>query len=170
MDRVWAPWRIQYVSATKATEEKKCFLCVEPKNDEEALVLGRRGSAFAIMNRFPYTNGHIMVVPVRHTGLAEELTDQEMLDMMRLVRTMVSVFKQEFNVNGINIGINVGRAAGAGLEEHIHIHMVPRWFGDTNFMPVLGETRVISEHIEASYRKLRQGLMKIDPIPHETGI
>lgn len=159
MDRLWAPWRIQYVSATKDIIEKGCFLCIKPENDVESLVVGRQGRAFVIMNKFPYTNGHTMVVPVRHTGLAEELTDEESLDMMRLVRTMVSVYKQEFNVQGINIGINVGRAAGAGLEEHIHIHMVPRWFGDTNFMPMTAETRVISEHIQASFEKLKKGFV-----------
>ena len=131
-------------------------MCVDEADDEKALVVGRLGKAFAIMNRFPYTNGHVMVVPVRHTGLAEDLTDEESLDMMRITRKMVAIFKREFKVDGLNIGINVGRAAGAGLEEHIHIHIVPRWFGDTNFMPVLGETRVISEHLLETYKKLRR--------------
>jgi ATP adenylyltransferase len=97
-----------------------------------------------------------MVVPVRHVGLVEELIDEESLDMMKLVKIMVAIFKEEFRVDGLNIGINVGRAAGAGLEEHVHIHIVPRWFGDTNFMPVVGEIRVISEHIDETYRKLKR--------------
>jgi ATP adenylyltransferase len=156
MDRIWAPWRMEYISSTKQSGEKKCFLCVDPDKDIELLVIGRRGTAFVIMNRFPYTNGHVMVVPIRHTGLVEELSDEESLDMMRLVRTMISIFKEEFRVDGANVGINVGRAAGAGLEEHIHIHIVPRWFGDTNFMPVSGETRVISEHLNESYEKLKR--------------
>jgi ATP adenylyltransferase len=156
MDRIWAPWRMEYISSTKSEGEKKCFLCVGPDKDNDSLVVGRKGTAFVIMNRFPYTNGHVMVVPVRHTGRVEELSDEESLDMMRLVRTMISIFKEEFKVDGVNVGINVGRAAGAGLEEHIHIHMVPRWFGDTNFMPVTGETRVISEHLSESYEKLKR--------------
>jgi len=156
MDRIWAPWRMEYISSNKSAGEKKCFLCVDPEKDAESLVVGRRGTAFVIMNRFPYTNGHVMVVPVRHTGLVEELSDEESLDMMRLVRTMISIFKEQFKVDGLNVGINVGRAAGAGLEEHAHIHIVPRWFGDTNFMPVSGETRVISEHLSESYEKLKR--------------
>ena len=160
MDRVWAPWRMEYITATKQPGEKKCFLCIEEGQDEESLVVGRLGKAFVIMNRFPYTNGHVMVVPIRHTGLAEDLTDEESLDMMRLVRIMVTVYKEEFNVEGINIGVNVGRAAGAGLEEHIHIHMVPRWFGDTNFMAVTGETRVISEHLLTSYERLKRKFLE----------
>ncbi len=156
MDRVWAPWRMEYITATKTPGDKKCFLCLDGNSDDESLVLGRSGKAFVIMNRFPYTNGHVMVVPVRHTGLMEDLSDEEVLDMMRLVRVMVSVFKEEFNVEGVNVGINIGRAAGAGLEEHLHIHMVPRWFGDTNFMSVTGEARVISEHLTTSYERLKR--------------
>jgi ATP adenylyltransferase len=156
MDRIWAPWRVEYISSTKTEGEKKCFLCIEQGRDEESLVVGRSGTAFVIMNRFPYTNGHVMVVPVRHVGRAEDISDEESLDMMRLVRIMVSLFKEEFKVDGVNVGMNIGRAAGAGLEEHIHIHMVPRWFGDTNFMPVVGETRVISEHLIESYEKLKR--------------
>ncbi len=160
MDRVWAPWRMEYITGTKAPGEKRCFLCIDEGKDEESLVIGRLGKAFVIMNRFPYSNGHVMVVPVRHTGLAEDLTDEESLDMMRLVKKMVRVYKEEFSVEGINIGINVGRAAGAGLEEHIHVHMVPRWFGDTNFMAVTGETRVISEHLMTSYQRLKRRFLE----------
>lgn len=155
MDRVWAPWRMEYITASMKPDNK-CFLCVDITDDEEALVVGRNNKAFIIMNRFPYTNGHVMVVPVRHIGSFDELTDDETLDMMRLVKIMVAIFKEEFNVGGLNIGMNMGRAAGAGLEEHCHIHIVPRWFGDTNFMPVLGETRVISEHLYTSYERLKR--------------
>jgi ATP adenylyltransferase len=156
MDRIWAPWRMEYVSSTTAKGEKKCFLCIDGDDDDKCLVVGRKGSAFVIMNRFPYSNGHVMVVPARHTGLLEGLTDGELFDMMALVKIMTVIFKEEFNVDGLNVGINVGRAAGAGLEDHIHIHMVPRWFGDANFVAVIGETRVISEHIDETYRKLKK--------------
>lgn len=147
---------MEYVGSAKPAGEKKCFLCVDPDRDNESLVVGRKGTAFVIMNRFPYTNGHVMVVPVKHTGRIEELSDEESLDLMRLVRSMIPIFKEEFKVDGVNVGINIGRAAGAGLEEHIHIHMVPRWFGDNNFMPVVGETRMISEHLNASYERLKR--------------
>lgn len=156
MDRLWAPWRIQYVSSSASTREEQCFLCIDRKDDEKAFVVGRNEKAFVVMNRFPYTNGHVMVVPVRHVGSIEELTDEELLDMMKLVQKMSGVFKKEFNIDGLNIGINMGRAAGAGLEGHIHIHIVPRWFGDTNFMPVIGETKIISEHITETFRKLKR--------------
>jgi len=146
---------MEYISSTTVKGDRKCFLCIDSKDDEKLLVVGRKGTAFVIMNKFPYTNGHVMVVPVRHTGLLEGLTNEETMDMMGLVRIMTTIYKEELKVDGINVGINVGRAAGAGLEEHIHIHMVPRWFGDANFMAVVGETRVISEHIEATYQKLK---------------
>lgn len=151
---------MEYITGTKTPGEKRCFLCIDEGKDNESLVIGRLGKAFVIMNRFPYTNGHVMVVPVRHTGLMEDLTDEESLDIMRLVKIMVRVYKEEFSVEGINIGINVGRAAGAGLEEHIHVHMVPRWFGDTNFMAVTGETRVISEHLMTSYERLKRRFLE----------
>lgn len=154
MDRVWAPWRMQYVGVEKS--DSKCFLCINEGSDDESLVVGRKGEAFMIMNRFPYTNGHVMVVPVRHAGSIEELTDEEVLDVIRLVKVMSRIFKEDFKVHGLNIGINSGRAAGAGLEEHFHVHIVPRWFGDTNFMPVMGDVRVISEHIMESYDRLKR--------------
>ncbi len=156
MKRIWAPWRMEYITSEKRPGKDKCFLCTEGVADDKALVLVRRPAAFAIMNRYPYSNGHVMVVPNRHVASIEELRDEELLEMMRLVRMVSSVLKQEMSADGINVGINMGKAAGAGLEEHIHIHVVPRWFGDTNFMPVVGETRVISEHLYETYRKLKE--------------
>ncbi len=156
MKRIWAPWRMEYIGAPQKTGKQPCFLCIDPKDDESALVLVRKGRAFAVMNRYPYANGHVMVVPERHVGSIEEITDEEMLDMMGLVRLVSSALRGSFNAQGLNIGINVGKAAGAGLEEHLHIHVVPRWVGDTNFMPAIGETKVISEHLYESYRKLKE--------------
>jgi len=155
MDKVWAPWRMQYISSFASARTENCFLCIDKKDDEAALVVGRNDRAFVVMNRFPYTNGHVMVVPVRHVGSIELLTDEELLDMMKLVQIMTGIFKEVFRIDGLNMGCNMGRAAGAGLEEHIHLHMVPRWFGDTNFMPVLGETKIISEHITETFNKLK---------------
>ena len=147
---------MEYISAPQKAGRRACFLCIDPKDDESALLLVRKGRAFAVMNRYPYANGHVMVVPERHLGLIEELTDKEMLDMMRLVRLVSSALRASFGAQGLNVGMNMGKAAGAGLEEHLHIHIVPRWIGDTNFMPVLGETKVISEHLYESYRKLKE--------------
>jgi ATP adenylyltransferase len=156
MKRLWAPWRMEYIASEKRPDKGKCFLCLDADADDKALVLVRKPAAFAIMNRYPYANGHVMVVPTRHVGRIEDLTDDELLEMMRLVRTISTVLREEMSIEGLNVGINMGKAAGAGLEEHIHIHMVPRWFGDTNFMPVVGETKVISEHLYESYRKLKK--------------
>ena len=146
---------MEYIAGEK-DPANKCFLCIEPASDETSLVLARKGAAFVVMNRYPYANGHVMVVPVRHVGRIEELSDEELLEMMGLVRTLSSALKETVHAEGLNIGINMGKAAGAGLEEHLHIHMVPRWVGDTNFMPVLGETKVISEHLLETYRKLKE--------------
>jgi ATP adenylyltransferase len=154
--RIWAPWRMEYITGASGGREKGCFLCIDGKDDEKALVVERVRNAFVVMNRYPYSNGHLMVVPERHVGSLEDLSDEELLTMMRLVRRSSSILTKEMNANGLNVGINMGKAAGAGLEEHIHIHIVPRWFGDTNFMPVLGETRVISEHLYETYRKLKE--------------
>jgi len=156
MKRLWAPWRMEYITAAKEGSGNKCFLCIQPASDGASLVLARKGEAFAVMNRYPYANGHVMVVPVRHVGKIDELSDAELLHMMGLVRIISVVLRETLSAEGLNIGINMGKPAGAGLEEHIHIHIVPRWVGDTNFMPVLGETKVISEHLHETYRKLRE--------------
>jgi ATP adenylyltransferase len=156
MKNIWAPWRMEYIAGEKDARENKCFLCIEPATDETSLVLARKQTAFVVMNRYPYANGHVMVVPVRHVGKIDELSDGELLDMMGLVRVLSSLLRETIHAEGLNIGINMGKAAGAGLEEHLHIHVVPRLVGDTNFMPVLGETKVISEHLYETYRKLKE--------------
>lgn len=160
MKKLWAPWRMEYITSEKRPDKAKCFLCVDPADDDAALVLVRKPSAFVIMNRYPYSNGHLMVAPVRHVGRIEDLGDAELLEMMSLVRSISAVLREEMSVDGINVGINMGKAAGAGLEEHIHIHVVPRWVGDTNFMPVVGETKVISEHLLTTYEKLKSKLIE----------
>ena len=158
MKRLWAPWRMEYITSEKRPDKGKCFLCLDAGSDDKALVLVRKPAAFVIMNRYPYSNGHVMVVPNRHVGSLEDLGDEELLEMMRLVRTVSTVLRQEMSIEGLNVGINMGKAAGAGLEDHIHIHVVPRWLGDTNFMPVVGETKVISEHLYETYRRLKNKL------------
>lgn len=155
MERIWAPWRMEYVTQPHRFSES-CFLCIDNLDEEKALVVAKLNKAFVIMNRYPYSNGHVMVAPRRHIGSIEDLKDEEVLEMLRLIKILSLIFKEDFKAEGMNIGLNIGKAAGAGLEEHIHVHVVPRWFGDTNFMPVIAETKVISEHLYSTYEKLKK--------------
>jgi ATP adenylyltransferase len=158
MEQLWAPWRMQYIS--KADQVEGCIFCVFPaeQNDEDRLILHRGERAYVILNAFPYSNGHLMVTPYRHTADLNDLDDAEMLEMMALTRKSVNLLKKAFRPDGFNIGINMGRVAGAGIADHVHIHVVPRWSGDTNFMPVLGDVRVIPESLQAVYRALKQAM------------
>jgi len=155
--KLWAPWRLRYLEGEG--KEDGCVFCNKPKldssNDKASLILYRGEHNYIIMNLFPYNNGHVMVVPYKHTGDFCELNDAEMLEMMQLSQLVLKVFKRVFNPEGFNTGFNLGKAAGAGIRQHLHFHVLPRWTGDTNFMPVLGETRVISEHIFDTYDKLK---------------
>ena len=150
---LWAPWRIEYITGTR---EKGCIFCNRfPQDDDRTnLILARGRRSFVIMNRFPYNNGHLMVAPIRHTGDFGTLSAEEITEIFRFVQTFIDVFKKTMNPHGFNIGINLGKTAGAGVADHLHVHVVPRWDGDTNFMPVIGETKVISEHIQSTYDKL----------------
>jgi ATP adenylyltransferase len=136
-------------------KQKECFFCKKPleKKDEVNLILHQGRYAFVMMNRFPYNNGHLMVAPKRHCLNLEELSDKEMREMFFLITTSTRILKKNLHPHGFNIGINMGKVGGAG-EEHIHFHIVPRWTGDTNFMPVLGETKVIPEYLEKTFQKL----------------
>lgn len=153
MKVLWAPWRMGYILSDKT---KGCIFCDLPKQDRdrENLILYRSSHNFVIMNRFPYNNGHIMVVPYIHTSTLEDMGDEALLDFMKVTRHAMSSIKKAFMPEGFNAGINVGKIAGAGMEEHIHLHMVPRWAGDTSFMTVFDEVRVIPEHILSTYDKL----------------
>lgn len=160
MEQLWAPWRMQYIS--KADEVQGCIFCVFPaeENDEERLILHRGKRAFVILNAYPYSNGHLMVTPYRHTADLNDLDDEDMLEMMSLTRWSVNLLKGAFRPDGFNVGINMGRVAGAGIADHVHVHVVPRWSGDTNFMPVLGDVRVIPESLQAVYRALKSAAEK----------
>jgi len=140
-----------------------CILCDKPKEDrdEENLILYRGETCFVIMNKFPYNNGHLMVAPYRHTADLAELSPKEREELMALAGMGVTVLQQVLSAHGFNIGMNLGRVAGAGIDQHLHLHIVPRWSGDTNFMPVLGEVKVISEALEETYRKLKAGFEAI---------
>ena len=155
---IWAPWRMEYI-ASLGGDDDGCFLCHHrdtPEDDEKNLVLWRGEKTFAVMNRFPYTGGHVLVVPYDHVPDLDSLDADGMVEMMRFIRDLQKVLAQAVRAQGFNIGMNVGRCAGAGLPGHLHLHIVPRWAGDTNFMPVFGDVRVIPQHLEEIYRLLRE--------------
>ncbi|TAN44667.1 MAG: HIT domain-containing protein [Nitrospirae bacterium] len=153
MKNLWAPWRMEYILSEK---EPYCIFCVKPseKNDRDNLILHRGKEAFIIMNKYPYNNGHLMVVPYFHTSGLQDLKESALSEMMLLTQYATACVKKAFNPEGFNVGINIGGVAGAGIKEHIHIHIVPRWAGDSNFMAVTAELRVIPEHILETYDKL----------------
>jgi ATP adenylyltransferase len=154
MQVLWAPWRMAYVSGAK---EPGCIFCALPTaHDPRAVfVLALTSEVVVVLNRFPYTNGHLMVAPRVHTGELEALSSSQFAAVMETVRWSVRALRDSLNPEGINVGLNLGRAAGAGFEDHLHWHLVPRWVGDTNFMPLFGEVRVIPEHLQATYDRLR---------------
>ena len=161
MERLWAPWRIEYIEACDKADG--CIFCMLPErgNDEEELILLRGKTAFVIMNRYPYTNGHLMVAPFKHTANMYDLSDEELVEINHLVRYCVRALEHAMHPHGFNLGVNLGRVAGAGVENHIHWHIVPRWSGDTNFMPVLGDVRVISEGLTRTYGKLKAAMEEL---------
>jgi ATP adenylyltransferase len=151
---LWAPWRLEYVQS--ADEDEGCLFCraAEPGDDEEKLVVHRGGAAVVLLNRFPYSSGHLMVAPTRHVGDFAELTDEEALELHRLAGHGIGALAQTYAPQGYNLGWNLGRIAGAGIVDHVHLHVVPRWAGDTNFMPVLADVKVMPEHLAETRRKL----------------
>lgn len=151
---LWAPWRMEYILSEK--KNKDCIFCIgkDKKHDREKLILYRSSFSFAIMNRYPYNNGHLMVAPFKHLPLIEDLDENTALDMFKLLKKSIEIMRRCLKPEGFNIGVNIGKVGGAGVENHLHIHVVPRWNGDTNFMPVLGDIRVIPEYLEDSYKKL----------------
>ncbi len=154
MKQIWAPWRIEYIQMEKP---EGCILCEKPGQNSDATnyILYRGDKNFVIMNSYPYNSGHLMIAPYRHIANLEELTDEELHEHIEIVSRSVKVLRQVFNPDGFNIGMNVGRIAGAGIDKHIHTHIVPRWEGDTNFMPVLSDTKVINEALAETYKKLK---------------
>jgi len=151
--RIWAPWRLAYVKDASKDIEEECIFCAKPaQDDDEANLIVHRGErSFVILNLFPYTNGHLMVAPYAHLGRLQELGSETLAEMMALAQRSMDRLEQVYEPHGYNVGLNQGRVAGAGVEHHIHMHVVPRWGGDTNFMPVLGDTRVMPQSLEDSY-------------------
>ena len=150
MEKLWAPWRMEYIGQPC---QDGCIFCLteECEQDEQRLILHRSEHAFVIMNKYPYSNGHLMVAPYRHTVDMSSLSAEEVLDMHQLLIRCQAVLQKTFNPQGFNIGINLGRDAGAGVIDHLHQHIVPRWQGDTNFMPLFADVRVIPQHLEKTY-------------------
>jgi ATP adenylyltransferase len=155
MDRLWAPWRTVYIGKDHGNT---CIFCdkLQSAQDQENYLLHRGDKVFVILNLYPYNNGHLLVAPKRHVGELAELTGEEMFEIGETTKQMVNLLKKAFNPDGFNIGVNLGTIAGAGVPGHFHVHIVPRWAGDTNFMPVLGDVRVISEALDVTYSKLRE--------------
>lgn len=154
MKVLWAPWRMAYIK--NARKPAKCIFCVKPKERRDArnLLLHRGRHGLVMMNLFPYNSGHLLVAPYAHVKGLEQLPDEVSLDLLHLTTLSLKVLRAEIKPEGFNIGVNLGRVSGAGIEAHVHLHIVPRWNGDTNFMPLFAETRVMPEHLQATYRKL----------------
>jgi len=154
MDRLWAPWRLSYVTAAPAPPTD-CIFCEARKSRDHELVLLHGRHSFVILNLYPYNNGHLMVVPNRHVSTLESLEEPERNELMSLTRLSEMALTEAYHPQGMNIGINLGKAAGAGIENHLHVHLVPRWWGDTNFMTAVGQTRVLPEDLRATATRLK---------------
>ena len=155
MKRIFTPWRMKYINSKK--KENDCIFCdvIEQKDDVSNLIIHRGIKAIVILNRYPYTSGHLMVIPYQHSETLSDLDIETRTEIMELVNKASEVVKGVYKPEGFNIGINMGSAAGAGIADHIHIHIVPRWIGDTNFIPVVGDTRLIPEELNTTYKRIK---------------
>lgn len=162
MERLWAPWRTEYIKLCGA-EKGRCLFCTlrRLRDERKGLILYRNARALVVMNRYPYNSGHLMVAPVRHIANFEDLQEDEAREVLRLVQAGLRLLRAELKPHGFNLGANLGRVAGAGVAGHLHLHIVPRWPGDTNFMPVLSDTKVVSEALLATYDRLRPGFDRL---------
>lgn len=158
MERLWAPWRMEYIANAERVEG--CIFCVLPPEDrdKENLILHRAKHSFVMMNAFPYNNGHLMVVPFKHTADMYALEDEELLEINHLLRYSIRILSTVMQPDGFNLGVNLGQTAGAGVLDHMHWHIVPRWNGDSNFMPVLANTKVLPESLQSTYDKLKAAI------------
>lgn len=157
MKRIWAPWRVEYIQMEKP---KGCILCEKPRQDSDAAnyILYRGEKNFVIMNLYPYNPGHLMVVPYQHLASLEEMSDAVLHEHYEIVRRSIKLLREVFRPAGFNLGMNLGKVAGAGIDDHVHTHIVPRWQGDANFMPVIADTKVVNEALDETYRKLKAEL------------
>lgn len=157
---LWAPWRLQYIKQPKDETGPDCFLCryIQERNDAENFVVARGAQTITVLNRYPYNNGHLLIAPLAHKGEIEQLDDAEMLECMQVLQQMTSAMKRCLAPEGFNIGLNLGKVAGAGLPGHLHWHIVPRWSGDTNFMTVVADATVIPQSLQALFELLKETL------------
>lgn len=158
MERLWSPWRSQYISSFSAEKPDDCCVfcaALESSNDDEHYLVKRHEHCFALLNLFPYNSGHLLIIPNKHAATYDELNEATYIEMMLIVRNWMKVLGNVMHPQGFNIGSNIGRVGGAGIDQHIHVHIVPRWNGDVNFMPVIGETKVISESLNTTMHQLR---------------
>ena len=154
MDHLWSPWRLDYVTAdTPDTPERGCVFCLAPTT-RESLVVHEGATAYVVLNRYPYNNGHLLVVPRRHVATLVDLSAEELQDIAALTQRSEAALRDAYPLQGLNVGINLGKVAGAGIHEHLHVHLVPRWAGDTNFMAVVGDTRVLPEDLPSTAARL----------------
>ncbi len=158
MKTMWAPWRMEYILDEK---EKGCIFC-RALSDQGNLILYKGKVTMVVMNKYPYINGHLLVAPTRHLSVLEQLSKNEMGDLLETVEKSVGILKKVMNPDGFNVGLNLGKVAGAGVEEHLHFHIVPRWFGDTNALTVFADVRVIPEHLQATCNNLKPYFDKIE--------
>ena len=159
MKLLWAPWRASYVEKPEET----CIFCEKTgeNKDEENLIILRGQRSFIILNRYPYNTGHLMIAPYRHVANVEDLTEEEVMEIFKLLRESIKAVKKAFKPDGFNIGVNIGKVAGAGIEGHIHIHVVPRWLGDTNFMPVTANTKVMPISLNETYERIKRAMQSL---------
>jgi ATP adenylyltransferase len=156
MEHIWSPWRYRYIAS--ADKQDSCVFCKiqTEKDDVRNLVIHRGDLVFIVLNLFPYTSGHLMIVPYEHTGTFAGLSEEATGEMFRLAKRSELVLEQEYHPDGFNIGMNLGKAAGAGIADHVHLHIVPRWVGDANFVSIIGETRVLPEDLTTTYARLKR--------------
>ena len=164
MERLWTPWRMAYLKGEGETAQGCVFCRKVDRSDETEHILLRGRTAYITLNRYPYNNGHLMVIPYAHVPSLEDLDPPTMLEIMQLIALSLRIQREADRPEGFNIGVNIGRPAGAGVVDHVHIHIVPRWTGDTNFMPVIGNTRVLPEWLDDTYRRLRPLFEELAPL------
>lgn len=159
IEKLWAPWRMEYIRSKK---DKSCIFCDKPKNnnDRKMLILHKSEHAFVMMNLYPYNNGHLLIAPYAHVDNTQDMTNEEKNEVMTLADQSMTVIKKTMQAEGFNFGANIGSIGGAGIEEHIHFHIVPRWKGDTNFMPIIGHTKVQVDGLLETYDRLKRGFEK----------
>ncbi len=165
MEILWTPWRMQYIKSTLEKSDK-CIFCELPKKkDKDALIVYRGKYNYVVLNAFPYNSGHVMIVPYRHVSTVEDMTDEELFETMKILRIVLKVLREEYKPEGFNVGWNIGRAAGAGIPGHVHVHVVPRWAGDANFMTVTASVKVLPEALSETWERLRRGFERFTSSP-----